>query len=395
MTSPSPSTSLFQHALAATARYAGLVWHEAGCLAGGRYRRPWRRLGFDLAALPLMGLLQLAHWSCLWLDELLFPGLRRVEIRRPVFIVGPPRSGTTHLHRTLSGDRARFSTASTWEVFLAPSILQKKLLRGLRAADRRCGGPLARLAGFCESRLLGGFDEIHPSSLARPEEDYFYLSSLHACGGWSLAFPHWPALWRLMPGVADDPAARRRALDFYCRCLRRQQYVDGTDRVILSKNASFSSWMDLLPETFPDARFVVCMRKASETVPSMLSTADRALDGFAATPAGVDAVHARLVDAMKAHYRALTRAASALPATRLAVVDIAELKSDLPGVLRRLSGFLDIEFSKDFSGGVDALGRASRRHRSRHRYSAGDYRLNPEVLDRECPVPPSTLRRTA
>lgn len=391
MVSKSTSCSLYAHAWRATLRYGQLVGHELGMLCRGGYARPLRRAGVDLWLLPGIGVLQLVNWCCLWMDELLFPKARRVELRRPVFIVGPPRSGTTHLHRAMAADRSRFSTASTWEVFLAPSILQKKLLRGLRSLDARLGRPLARTVRWSEARLLGGFGEMHPSSLAKPEEDYFYLSCVHACTGWALAFPGWRPLQDLMTGeTGDTKRIREQALDFYRRCLRKQLYVDGADRRLLCKNASFSSWMDLLPEMFPDAKFVVCMRTASETVPSMLSTADQAMEGLAATPAA-SGMHERLIESMQAHYHVLAEAADRLPAERVAVVHIEDLKSALPEVLRRLSQFVGGEFSDSFQERMGDMGRRSRRHRSRHRYSPEDYRLDPEALERTCPELPPTM----
>lgn len=395
MTSLIPSASLLAHAKRATLRYAMLAGHELRTLCRGSYARPLRRLGVDLLMLPGIGLLQLMNWCCLWLDELLFPAARNLEVCCPVFIVGPPRSGTTLLHRAMAADRARFSTSSTWEVFLAPSILQKKVLRTLRAIDRSLGRPAARLVLFFESRLLGGFDSVHPSSLGEPEEDYFYLSAIHACTGWAMAFPCWKPLLDLVDGEAGETRPQReQAMDFYRRCLQKQLYVDGSHRTLLSKNASFSAWMDVLPEAFPDARFVVCMRKASETVPSMLSTADQAMEGFAAGLVGGD-IHDRLIEAMRAHYRVLGEAVERLPAEQLVVVHIDDLKQSLPAILRQLSEFTGIEFSNTYQDQVEELGRRSRTHQSRHRYSPADYRLDPEKLERDCREIAPTLGRAS
>lgn len=33
------------------------------------------------------------------LDHLFFPGFKKVEVKRPVFIIGHPRSGTTFIHK--------------------------------------------------------------------------------------------------------------------------------------------------------------------------------------------------------------------------------------------------------------------------------------------------------
>ena len=37
----------------------------------------------------------------LFLDNILFPGYRNVQIENPIFIIGHPRSATTFLHKTL------------------------------------------------------------------------------------------------------------------------------------------------------------------------------------------------------------------------------------------------------------------------------------------------------
>ncbi|MEO6027282.1 MAG: sulfotransferase, partial [Candidatus Binatia bacterium] len=66
------------------------------------------------------------HAICFFLDALLFPGLRKVEVRTPVFIVGHARSGTTLLHRLMSEDEERFSVFLYYELFF-PSLLQKKV----------------------------------------------------------------------------------------------------------------------------------------------------------------------------------------------------------------------------------------------------------------------------
>src|SRR5262245_52307849 len=86
------------------------------------------------------------HALCFLLDWILFPSLRRQEIREPVFVVGHARGGTTLLHRLLSEDRERFSSFLLWELYF-PSLLQKKAIRWLGRVDRRL------LGGFCARRI--------------------------------------------------------------------------------------------------------------------------------------------------------------------------------------------------------------------------------------------------
>lgn len=48
--------------------------------------------------------MQLINWFFFLLDDILFAGYRSVEVKEPVFIVGVPRSGSTHLLRVLARD---------------------------------------------------------------------------------------------------------------------------------------------------------------------------------------------------------------------------------------------------------------------------------------------------
>jgi len=105
----------------------------------GRARR--MALVLVLFVIPPLALLQAL---CFTLDNILFPGLRRVEIKQPVFILGHARSGTTLLHRLLVSDPDRFSYFKAWEMAF-PSLLSRRLLQSLVTADRLLlGGRVGR-----------------------------------------------------------------------------------------------------------------------------------------------------------------------------------------------------------------------------------------------------------
>ena len=104
-----PNLRLFLKSLA---RYLALFVQAAS----SPFREQRRPLGFVLlvAAFPLFVLLQLVHWLSMLLDDVLFRGYRDIEVREPIFVLGPPRSGTTHLHHVLSADTGT-TTFRTWE----------------------------------------------------------------------------------------------------------------------------------------------------------------------------------------------------------------------------------------------------------------------------------------
>ena len=127
------------------ARMLRLAWRDPH--PAGRRRMLSRLLVF----VPLVASF---HAVCFFLDGILFPGLHRVRVRAPVFLVGHARSGTTLLHRLMSRDAERFSSFLLYELYF-PSLLQKKAIRALAAFDRRLARRLLRAprAGVGEAAL--------------------------------------------------------------------------------------------------------------------------------------------------------------------------------------------------------------------------------------------------
>src|SRR5574338_409441 len=78
------------------------------------------------------------HAICFFLDGILFPGLRTVEVTAPVFVIGHARSGTTLAHRLLCAD-PQFSAFKYWELRL-PALVEKKTVHLLAWLDSHLFG---------------------------------------------------------------------------------------------------------------------------------------------------------------------------------------------------------------------------------------------------------------
>lgn len=268
-----------------------------------------------LIALPLLAAIQLCNASGLLLDELLFRGYRQQRLRRPVFILGVPRSGTTHTHHVLSVDK-RFTTVTLWEALFAPSVSQRYLVAGLACLDCRMGGPGARLLRMLERRLQGSLKEVHPTGLGSPEEDFLLLLSSLDCFLLVLAFPECDWLWQLAQG--DRESHKRdtgRVMKRYRSLLQRHAHFHGSHLQLLSKNASFAGLGQTLAETFPDCVLIVCERDAVLAARSQLRSlaavrqqlfTDRVCPDFEAC----------LLDTLHGYYRNLDHLKRRLPSER-------------------------------------------------------------------------------
>lgn len=335
-----------------------------------------RRLAVMIVFLPLLLLLQTVHWLALIADEVLFPGYRRVEIRRPLFIVGVPRSGTTFLHRVMSADTERFTTFSLWELILAPSILQRKIIRGLGRADAWAGSPLKRLLNRLERMALGGLDDIHRISLADPEEDYFVLAPIYACFLLILPFPFFDELGYL--AFFDDEAGeadKKRIMTFYRACLRRHLYVHGADKIFLSKNVSFGPMVATLSRYFPDSRLIGTVRDPLSAVPSHISSM---MEGAALFDNDVqgDTFRDQLIAVQRYAYTHLADILPGLPEERRIIVRMEDLKNGLEAQIKEIYDRFGYRMGTDFAAYLRQEGRRQKRYKSGHYYNPADYGLS-------------------
>ena len=95
----------------------------------------WRRLRFLLLFALVLPPVFVVSQLTLALDHLFFPGFRDVQVKRPLFIVGQPRTGTTYLYRTLARDTGCF-TCFRFIDFLFPSIVLMRCAGFVAALDR-------------------------------------------------------------------------------------------------------------------------------------------------------------------------------------------------------------------------------------------------------------------
>ena len=357
-------------------RYALLTWLALLAPFTGK-----RRLGgaiLVLLALPLFLIWQALHWLGFLLDEILFRGYRKVEVHNPVFIIGPPRTGTTHLHHVLSGDE-RTTTFRTWECLFALSVTGRKLCLSLAALDRLLGRPVGRLGAWLGRSMLSSMDDIHPLGLSDPEEDFLCLMPLAACFLLVVPFPDARWLWRTARLDTDTGVEeRRRLMRYYRRCIQKHLYVFGPDCQFLSKNASFAGLSEALLDEFPDARILATVRDPLAAVPSQLSSLRPGLAacGFAEVP---PAFRDALLDLLVFYYEHLADVAGRHP-DRIAFISNDDLKHELEASVTQAYSKISLDMSPQFAGVLRQASQASRRHRSSHRYSLDEFDLSEELI---------------
>lgn len=312
-----------------------------------------RRVAVLLLVLPVLGISQLINWLGLLLDELVFRSYRQVEIREPVFVLGVPRSGTTFMHRLLAA-REDHTTFSTWECLFAPSVSQRYFWHGLARVDRLLGQPLGRLLRMIETRLLASTSDVHPTGLFEPEEDYFTLMPLLSCFILVLPFPEAGWLWRMASFDRDLPEHERKAyMRWYRRCLQRHLHFHGSNKRLLSKNASFAGMVGSMVEHFPDCRIVICQRDRASVIKSQFRSLAAGMKIFAIAD-NDERFRRRLLDCIAFYYANLDRVAASLPPERLQQVVLEDLSQDTRSVINEICTRFRLEKSARVESAIHA-----------------------------------------
>jgi hypothetical protein len=346
----------------------------------GRERDPRVRayyLGVLLAWVPIVSAF---HAICFFLDGILFPGLWKTEIRTPVFVVGHARSGTTLVHRLMSGDADRFSAFVLYELYF-PSLLQKKLIRLFAGVDRRyLGGVFEKRVRAWEDRHYAAVRKVHNMGLTEAEEDDIVLYYSCASGFWITKMPYMGDLDFYYVDDRFPERKRRRLMRFYKDCVRRQLYLNGGDKIHLSKNPVFAGRVASLIEAFPDARIVVPIRNPYETIPSLLK-----LMRSGWTRLGWDEERQKpglriLADQSFHTYRHPLDVLARHPRTPEAVVDYRDVVADPAAAIERIYQQLGFPITPEFRQVLVSEGKRARRHESGHSYSLAEFGLEEDEI---------------
>ena len=322
------------------------------------------------------------HAVCFFLDPILFPGLRSIEVRAPVFIVGHARSGTTLMHRLMSADGDRFSFFLLYEMFF-PSLLQKKLIRLLGRLDQRLlGSRIERRIRDWERRKFAATQSMHATGLTAPEEDDFIHTFSCASGFWIVLLPYMGLLDFYY--VDQRPARRRRRLlGFYKECVKRQLHLNGAHKIHLSKNPTFSGRIESLIETFPDARIVVMMRNPYETIPSLLKLMQRSWQLRRWDAEQTNRSLAALAAQSFHTYRYPLEVLARRPNTRHAIVDYRDLVAEPKRTVEQVYEQLDIPKTPELERVLTREQERARAHETNHSYSLEEFGLDKRAIRTE------------
>lgn len=316
------------------------------------------------------------------LDELFYPEHQNQNIEQPIFIVGNFRSGTTLLHRLLAKDD-RFTGMKSWEIYVAPSIVQRRFIRWLMKINRYIGNPIRRIINAFE-KALREYSYMHKTGLDAVEEDGQIF--LHIWSSYNLfAFFPFPDLVRNYIYYDDEVSEQQKEIDmqYYQEVLKRHVYAYGGKRYI-AKNPTYSPKVRTLHEKFPDAKFINLVRNPLRVIPSSVSMFSNHWKTYG-DPEGEypQPGPATILEHARHWYIYPHQYLKNLPADQYKMVRYKDLVADPQGTVEDIYEQFGIEMTPEYHQILHQESEKAKRYKSSHQYSLEEMGLDQQEIARE------------
>jgi len=316
------------------------------------------------------------------LDHIFFPRFKKQHVRQPVFVIAPPRSGTTLVQNLLSLDQDRFVHLKMYQTIF-PCVCYQRVFDALGWIDQTLGRPFERALGWCEKKWFGGWDAMHKMRLNQPEEDDALFLYAFASEAIFMLFPFVRELWEAGFPDALPEADRNKLMRYYRSCLQRHLYANGPDRTLLSKATQSSGTVESLRKEFPDARFITIVRHPYRSVASHVSlfvpvwkahSPDIAKDGPVAK------AYAGLAVAWYQHLYAFR---NHVAPEQYYCIDYRDLVRNPRETIERLYQHFGWQLSDTCRARLDDATRRQREFKSLHEYTLEEFGLSKQWIQQE------------
>lgn len=272
-----------------------------------------------------------------WLDTVVYPQLRTMQVDRPVFVFGHPRSGTTFLQRRLF-ETGQASMFKTWELWF-PTLTYRRFARSIVSLLRQIGlGNLSDQESGHEIKL-DGIEEDESLFMHRLDSEMlnfvcpFLVTDPDVAGFWS-------RLGRF------NALETRRSIRYYNEVLKRQIVYTGKPRVVAKSNPNIFRIRALLKE-FSDGKYIYLVRSPESAIRSYLTLHDLYVSKLVSQEQRSIYMRTRYQWCVDL-YLEFERMKSRIPPQQLLVLQFEDLVGNLIGTMRSVIEFSELEPCEEF-----------------------------------------------
>ena len=314
------------------------------------------------------------------LDNIFYPDHLEQEVTQPIFIIGNFRSGTTFLHRLLSKDNSSTSLSS-WEIYLAPSVVGRKFFRWLMKINYLIGNPTKAVFNLF-NRIVEKESDMHKIGLTEPEEDSQLL--FHIWSSYNLlAFFPFPKLIKKYIYYDEQvpEEEKEKDMNYYTESVKKHVYSHEGRRLI-SKNPSYSPKVKTLHKHFPDAKFINIIRSPLQVIPSSISMFSKHCQYYGDPEAEYN-LQETVIEHSKHWYVYPHQYLKQLPQDQYIRIRYKDLVRDPKGTVERIYKRFNFDLGPEYARILSTEADRAKSYRSKHRYSLRKMGLSRSRISKE------------
>lgn len=300
------------------------------------------------------------------LDNLVFPDHQKQSVKQPVFIVGNFRSGTTLLHRLLVEDE-RNTSITGWEIYLAPSVIGRRLIKWIMRVNYVIGNPAQWIINIFD-HIVEQYQDIHRIGLNLAEEDGQVLFHIWSTYDLMAFFPFPELVSQYIYYDEQVPEEERdRDVKYYHEVLKKHIFAHNGKRYI-SKNPSYSPKVHTLHKEFPDAKFINIVRNPLQVVPSTISLFSSQFRTYGDPPRDYS-LQNTIIEHSKFWYLYPDQYLKHLPSDQYICIRYKDLVSDPHATIQRIYHQFGFQISPEYEQVLKSESEKARLYKSKHVYS--------------------------
>ena len=313
------------------------------------------------------------------LDDVFYPGYKKQEVKKPVFIIGNPRSGTTFLYDLMAQDTENFSQPKLYQTIFCSVILYKFLRRFYRLQTKK--KRITKVSSSKFNKFFDKFKTIHQIDLNKSEEDeaLFFLTLLS------------PSLYFVCPfidklpwiSIIDDmpEKVKLKLIKYYQNSIKRYMYLHGNNKTYFCKNVMSSGKIKLIKQAFPDAIIINSIRHPYKAIPSMISFYHAAWKLHSPELLEASKETKALANVMGGLYKHMLKCKDYI-GKDLMVVKFEDLVKNPIKSVKEIYKKLNLKMPKNLNLKI-AKFINKKDHKSKHSYSLEEYGLNKKEIKKE------------
>lgn len=315
------------------------------------------------------------------LDEILFFGYRKTAFKDPVFIISNPRSGTTYLHNLFCLDEKRFTYFRLYHTFF-PSILFYKFIKLLIKIDSHIGWIMKKFFNRIEEYFFGSWDGVHTLRFEQSEEDegIFTLQMMSPAIG--LFCPWFNKMdWIVILDNLDEKK-KKKMMSFYKNTLQRFVYAWGEGKTLLVKNVLSTGRINMMLESFPNAKIIYPVRSPYNTIPSIISMFTAPWRIIAPSIPKDSPEFRAWGDISISYYLHFTKIIDSLNPANFYTFNYNDLINDPYALMMAIYNHFDLEVEKEFDSALLEACNMNKKYKSIHKYTLEEYGFSKEIINR-------------